>query len=134
MPQPLRGVVLTGTIGAGKTSVSEGLSGLLTEKGIRHALLDLDWLGQLYPPTDPENPYALDLAFRNLEAIAPNFTEAGARYIVIGATITNARELQQLRGSLPDIELVACRVEADPEVVAARIRARSEQRERRRRR
>jgi deoxyadenosine/deoxycytidine kinase len=58
------GVAITGTIGAGKTAVAEAISNLLTSKELQHALIDLDWLGQVYPPPDSRIPMPSILQLR----------------------------------------------------------------------
>ena len=85
-------LVLTGTVGAGKTMIAEAISELLRERGIRHALIELDRLGQMYPPLDADDPFDLSLALRNLAVTSPIFVTAGiesavgaqrrARYVV----------------------------------------------------
>jgi thymidylate kinase len=91
---------------------------------MRHALIDIDWLGQLYPVQNPDDPYSLDLAFTNLQAIAPNFLAAGARYFVIAATLTSHEELDQLRRAVPEVDLTICRVDVPPQVAVQRIERR----------
>jgi adenylylsulfate kinase len=118
------GVALTGTIGVGKTALAEALSELLHSNDIRHALIDVDWLGQVYPPPELDKPYSFDLAFKNLAAIAPNFDAAGANYFVIALTLTSQEELSQLRRALPQVSITVCRVNASPETIAQRIRRR----------
>jgi hypothetical protein len=118
------GVVLIGTIGAGKTTVAEGISDLLSRVGTRHALIDLDWLGQVYPPPDPGDPFDLSLSIRNLRAIWPNLRTAGAERLVLAATLTNEDELQMLRDALPEVEWRVVRIVASPAAVAERISAR----------
>jgi adenylylsulfate kinase len=120
----IEGVVITGTIGVGKTAVAEALSELMHRKDMRHALIDVDWLGQVYPPPRAKDPYDLALAFTNLTAIAPNFHAAGARYFIVAATLTSRSELDRLRSALPRVRLHVCRVTASPETIAARIRGR----------
>jgi gluconate kinase len=120
----IEGVAITGTIGVGKTAVAEALSELMHHEGLRHALIDVDWLGQVYPPPRTDDPYDLSLAFRNLTAIAPNFLAAGARYFIVAATLTSRRELDGLRSALPRVRLHVCRLTASPETITVRIRGR----------
>jgi thymidylate kinase len=115
-------VAITGAIGAGKTAVAEAVSELLHSNRARHALIDVDWLGQVYPP--PDSHHFLDLAFRNLAVIAPNFISAGARYFVIALTMTSQDELTELRRALPQVSLTVCRIDASPQTIAERIRRR----------
>ncbi len=118
------GVLLTGTIGAGKTTLAEAISEGLHEAGIRHALIDLDWLGQVYPPPVERDPFNESLSLRNLAAVWPNFVGTGIRHAVLAATVTSRGELDRLDAALPGCELKVVRVTATPETVAARIRSR----------
>lgn len=120
----ISGVAITGTIGAGKTALAEALSELLHAKSIRHALIDVDWLGQLYPVADPGDPHSFELAFKNLRAIAPNFVSEGARYFIIALTLTSREELEELQSAIPEVSLTVCRVEVSPGTAAERIERR----------
>lgn len=44
-----RALLINGTVGVGKTSVAEGVGGLLTDAGVPNAVIDLDWLRQSWP-------------------------------------------------------------------------------------
>lgn len=117
----LPAMLLTGTIGAGKTTIAEAISERLHAAGSRHALMDLDWLAQLYPAPEANDPYNTRLAARNLAAVWPNFSEAGARYAVLAATVESREQLQSIRSALPGVDLTVALVVADPEVVRHRI-------------
>lgn len=43
-------LLLTGTVGSGKTAIADEISVLLEEAGVRHAVIDVDRVCQLYPP------------------------------------------------------------------------------------
>ena len=118
------GVLLTGTIGVGKTTLAEAISERLHEAGLRHALLDLDWLGQVYPPPDAGDPFNDSLAVRNLAAIWPNFVDAGIRSAILAATVLEEEQLDRIRSALNGCDLTVVRVAAPPDLVAARIRRR----------
>jgi thymidylate kinase len=126
MPQNARTqvLVLTGTIGAGKTTLAEATSTRIHQAGLRHALIDLDWLGQLYPPPAGTPPFDLGLAFTNLAAIWPNFRAAGARYGIVAGTIVTRLEADELRRVLSDADLTFGLVTSPPELVKQRIRDR----------
>jgi hypothetical protein len=117
--------LLTGTIGVGKTSLAERISEVLHARGLRHGLLDLDWLGQVYPPLRPEEPFDLSLSLENLGAVVSNFRARGIERFVIAATITSAKELSALRAALPGVHLTVGLVIAP----AASIRRRIERRD-----
>lgn len=120
---PLPVALVTGTIGAGKTAVAEEISRVLHEGGRRHALIDVDGLGQLYPGP-PDDPFNAGLAFANLAAMWPNFRARGIRYAVVAHLLEQAAELDDLRSAMPGAELTVVRIVASPATCAARLRAR----------
>ena len=73
-------VLLTGRVGVGKTVVAAEIGELLAERGVRVAVIDLDWLGWLAGAADGEiDP----LILRNLAATWPNHEAAGADRAVL---------------------------------------------------
>ena len=75
MPTPVPLLVISGSMGAGKTTVLYEASDLLPEVGIAHAAIDLDCLAVLHPQ---RNPHGQRLAFANLAVVWPNYAAAGA--------------------------------------------------------
>src|SRR3712207_4409895 len=80
-------VVLTGTIGVGKTAIAMTMSEILHDLDVRHALLEVDWLGEVYPAPFPDDPYSTRFAMRNLAAIWPNFLEVGITRAIVTMTL-----------------------------------------------
>lgn len=87
-------------------------------------MLDVDWLGQVYPPLDPDDPFSLDLALDNLALIAPNYVAAGTRCFVVAVTLTSQDELIALKAALPQVDLSVCLLTASADTRARRIEAR----------
>ncbi|RII85092.1 adenylyl-sulfate kinase, partial [Clavibacter michiganensis subsp. insidiosus] len=73
-------VILTGTVGAGKTTTMHALGDLLAARGVRHALVDMDAVRLLHP-APPADPFQQELALRNLGDLSRNYREAGARVV-----------------------------------------------------
>lgn len=128
MSLTIKAVLLTGTIGSGKTSLAEAVSEELHEHGIRHALVDLDWLAQVYPVPDPLDPHNMNLQLENLRVMWPNFLTAGITHAVCAGTIFNAQQLRGLRDAMPEAKITVIRVVAPSEVIKARFRARDRSR------
>lgn len=49
-------LIVSGTIGAGKTALADEIAVVLNEQRIPHGLIDVDWLCQLYPRTLGSEP------------------------------------------------------------------------------
>lgn len=118
--------MLTGTIGAGKTTLAEAISEVLHERHIRHALIDLDWLGQIYPVPEGHDPYGYQLAIDNLSCIWQNFLDAGATSAVIAGTVLGSEQLERLRSAIGGTAttISVALISAPEEVLYERIRSR----------
>ena len=124
MEQPVPVVVVTGTIGVGKTTVATTMSELLHDRGIRHGLLEVDWLGGVYPAPDPDDPYSTAFAMKNLAAIWPHYLEVGITRAIVTMTLEDLEELADLRTALGSPALTTVRLEASEATRAERIRRR----------
>jgi adenylylsulfate kinase-like enzyme len=72
-----RALLITGTVGSGKTSVADALGDLLSGAGIPNAVIDIDGLRRAWP-SPPDDPFQVELALRNLRAVARNEETAAA--------------------------------------------------------
>lgn len=122
-PNRLRTVLVTGTVGSGKTSVADEIAVLLHEQALSHALLDLDWLCQAYP-APPHDPYRDELMLKNLTAIWPNYRAEGIRYLVLAHVIEDRAHLDRYREAIPEADIQIVRIVAPPELVQKRLRSR----------
>lgn len=116
--------VVTGTIGAGKTAIATTMSEVLHGRGIRHGLIEVDWLGEVYPAPWPDDPYSTGFAMKNLAAIWPNFLEVGITRAIVTMTLENHEELIELKAVLATSDVTVVRLEASSETRAARIGSR----------
>ncbi len=62
-------LLITGSVGAGKTSVAELVGELLAEADVPHAVIDLDWLSNTWP-SPPGDRFNLAMVLRNLRNLA----------------------------------------------------------------
>lgn len=107
-------LLVTGTVGAGKTTVADEVAVLLGEQRIPYALIDLDWLCQLYP-APPEDRFREELMFRNLSAIWPNYRNEGVDYLVLANVIEETAHLERYEAAVPEADITVVRVTARPD-------------------
>jgi adenylylsulfate kinase len=122
-PEEPRAVLVTGTIGSGKTAVATEMGEILEESGIPCAIVDLDWLGWVHLGRHPID----ELIASNLAAMVPNYHAAGVRHYVLARSIGSAEQVAALRGGLDGATpLVVVRLTANKETILGRLRNRDE--------
>ncbi len=112
-------LLLTGTVGSGKTVVAIEIGHMLEQQGKPAAVVDLDWLGWLH--LHPSSISADQLIARNLAAIWPNLREAGMRYAVLARAVLGRDALDALRVAIPEADLVVVRLTASPGTIEGRL-------------
>ena len=115
----MRAVLVTGSVGVGKTAVAAELGELLAERGLKAAVVDLDWLGWLAGADGGVD----GLILANLSAVVPNFRTAGATHLVLARSVRDAQLVHELREALPE-SLSVVRLTASRETVSRRLVAR----------
>lgn len=126
MPSGPAGVpvlVVTGSVGAGKSTIGRLAAHLLREADVAHALVDLSSIASAWP-RPPDDPWNEAVAHRNLAALWANFYEAGARRLILCRVVQNRDPLDRVRQAVPNADIVVVRLRAALETVQARIRAR----------
>lgn len=114
-------LLLTGTVGSGKTAVAAAMNDLLAEREIPNAALDLDALIWQWPPDSPWNSV---LMFENLAAIWPNFAARGLGHLVLARVVESRSELATYADAIPGAEIVVGRVIAPLELRRQRLLSR----------
>ncbi len=113
-------VWITGTVGAGKTTLAEAISNMIEAAGIRHGLISTDWLGQLVPFL-PDDPFAGKFTARNLAAIWPNYIEQGVRHMVVEGVIETPVMKEAFVEALPGADVTVVRVRSPQTLINERI-------------
>jgi adenylylsulfate kinase len=112
-------LLITGSMGAGKTATLGEASDLLAARGIAHAAVDLDALALAYGPL----PLAT-VGLRNLAAVCDNYETAGIRKLLAAGAIESREELEQIRRATNASSLFVCRLRAPIEVMERRVAGR----------
>ncbi|MBB5075320.1 hypothetical protein [Nonomuraea endophytica] len=118
----MRTILITGTVGAGKTSAAEGVGELLAAAGTPHGVIDLDALSQGWPPPEGD-PFNFGLTVRNLRSLAANFRDAGAKWLVLAGVAENGEQRGRIAEAVGG-ELTVCRLRVDLAVVRERLAGR----------
>ena len=121
MEQP-KALLITGTVGAGKTSIAAAAGSILAEARIPHAVIDLDALSQSWP-TPPDDPFNLAMQLQNLASIATNYLSAGAHRFVLAGVVETTSERARYREAV-GVDLCVCRLRADLAELHRRLRLR----------
>jgi GNAT superfamily N-acetyltransferase len=95
---PTRVLVISGTIGAGKTTTAWATSDALVDRGARHAMIDADALAQGEPAPEGD-PFNQELMFASLRSIAPHYRENGWGIVVIARVVEDPADRDRYASS-----------------------------------
>jgi len=114
-------LIITGSMGAGKSSVLAEASDLLAQRQIAHAAVDLDALGMAHLPfAAPSDP----LMYRNLASVVQNYGYSGIQRFLVARAIEDRAHLDLCRSMIPAAKTVVCRLAASMAAMQQRVRAR----------
>jgi hypothetical protein len=113
-------LLITGSMGAGKTTVLNEASDILTAREIAHAAIDLDALGLAHLP----GGRPLDLMLQNLAAIWANYAVAGISRVLLAGAVETLDELERIGHAIPGCRIVVGRLTAPVTVMQERVATR----------
>lgn len=116
-------MLITGPVGAGKTTVAAQVSELLESAEMAHAFVDIDSLRWSYP-SPAHDRFRTELAMKNLAAIWPNFLSAGATRLVLADVLESREDLAQYRTAIPGADILVVRLQATLDTLLTRLRLR----------
>jgi adenylylsulfate kinase len=122
---PVPVLVITGAVGAGKSTVASAAAALLRDAGTPHALVDLEQIERCWPVPD-DDPWNERLIHKNLAALWANFAEAGAHRLIVCRVLEARSLLEQIRVAVPGADITVVRLRVPPAELHARIRHREE--------
>ena len=117
-------LLITGPVGVGKTRTASAASRLLTERGIRHACVDLPQISKAFPERT-DDPWNEQLAHRNLACMWVNFRAVGVERLIISRVLETRSLIRHITDAVPGADVVVVRLRAPLDVVEARIRDRN---------
>ncbi len=115
-------LVLTGTVGVGKTTTADVIGDRWRDAGLPGAVIDVDRLRWAWPaPAD--DPHHGRLGRENLAAVSRNYLRHGARRLVLADVLETAADRQSLAETV-GVPVSVVRLTADPALVESRLRQR----------
>jgi N-acetyltransferase len=114
-------LIITGTMGAGKSTVLAEASDILALRDIAHAAIDLDALGLAHLPLADGNDGVM---YRNLQSVCENYTSLGVSRLLLARAIEDRAELELCRGVVSPTSTVVCRLSASIETMEQRVKMR----------
>lgn len=111
-------LLITGTMGAGKSTVMAEASDLLERERVEHAAIDVDVLGLAYIRSTPTNHEAM---YANLECICRNYSGVGARRFLLVRAVENRAELERCCYAAAASNAMVCRLTASMPTLLQRV-------------
>ena len=115
-------LLLTGTVGAGKTTTADAVGLHLEAASVSHAIIDLDEIRRMWP-RPASDPFGSEIELRNVESLAANYAEAGADRLVLAGVCESWADRRRYQAAVA-MPLAMCRLHAPPAVLASRLRDR----------
>ena len=113
-------LIVSGSMGTGKTTVLGEVSDLLSAAGVPHGLIDLDAVGAVGLPDDA----ARELEALNLAAVFTNFVQAGIARVVLADAVESRVAFDRLCQAMPGADVAVGRLTASVETMQRRVRLR----------
>ena len=114
-------LIITGSMGAGKTSVLAEASDILSLRHIVHAAIDMDALGLAHLPSAGGNDSVM---CRNLESICGNYAASGVTRLLLARAMEDRAELELCQKIVSAAKATVCRLTAGIATMQQRVRAR----------
>jgi len=114
-------LIISGGMGAGKSTVLAEASDILGLRHIAHAAIDLDALGLAHLPSAASNDGVM---YRNLQSVCKNYASLGVQRILLARAMEDRAELELCRGIVSATNTVVCRLTASIEAMQQRVKMR----------
>ena len=114
-------LIITGSMGSGKSTVLGAATDLLTLRSIPHAAIDLDTLGVFHPPVEVDGSNVL---VRNLHCVWGNYAALGLSRLLLARAVETRTDLDACRQAVAAKRTIICRLRVSLETMQRRVRLR----------
>ncbi|MBI2515245.1 adenylyl-sulfate kinase [Candidatus Wolfebacteria bacterium] len=116
-------LVISGAVGAGKTSAANAISEILSEQSIPNAVIDLDNLRSSFPrPAD--DPHHMALGYKNLASVWQNYKEVGVTHVIIPSVIEERSDRDSIAAAIPEADIQIVRLKTPVAILHERLKNR----------
>jgi len=123
VPETIPVVVITGPVGAGKSTAASELCDHLAENAIRTAMVDMDYLRWLHP-AHPGDRFSEQIGLQNLAAIWSNLLAAGTACVVIADVVECMTQRTSYESAMPGSVVTIVRLDVPLDLIYARLQLR----------
>ena len=113
-------VLVTGVYGAGKSTVVADIGKLLTDRGERYGLLDVDWLGWFDAGRDAASHRRVVMS--NITTVCEAYLAEGVRRLALAWSIRDRLQLDEVREAV-SVPMRVVRLDVDAELMRRRLLA-----------
>ena len=124
MTDPSHAVLISGSVGSGKTSVAIAVGELLDEHGVLNAVIDLDWLCWIGPGITGRQ--LRSVLADNVASVVSRFRAEGVHRFVLARTIADPSDVAAFARALGDVDLSVVTLEVSSVIARTRIEGRGE--------
>jgi Methylmalonyl Co-A mutase-associated GTPase MeaB len=113
-------VLVTGVYGAGKSTVVADIGKLLTDRGERYGLLDVDWLGWFDAGRGAASHRRVVMS--NITTVCEAYLAEGVRRLALAWSIRDRSQLDEVRQAV-SVPMRVVRLDVDAELMRRRLLA-----------
>lgn len=113
-------IVVTGPVGAGKTTIAFATGMLLEEAGIPHAVVDMDALRNVYPAPEGD-PFATRIGYDNLAAVWTNLRTIDPRVVMLADVVEHRHQVVEYERAVPGARVTVVRLHVPMELILSRL-------------
>jgi adenylylsulfate kinase len=114
-------IVITGPVGAGKTTTASALYDQLADARVPVAMIDVDHVRWAWPEASPFN---MRLGYDNIAAVAVNYLNIGVRTFVLADVVETPEQRVEYERAVPGAEVKIVRLNVPLATVEERLRGR----------
>lgn len=114
-------LIITGSMGAGKTAVLAEASDLLSLRNITHAAIDVDAVSLGHFPPATSNDFVM---YENLHSLCKNYAALGVQRFILARALEDRSHLDQCREIVSATGTVVCRLTANVQEMERRVKGR----------